>query len=329
MARPLRIEFSGAIYHVMSRGNARQRIFRDARDYQRLCKGLEQTVDRFGVEVFCFVCMPNHLHLLLRTPEPNLSRAMQYLLSGYANWFSHRHQRPGHLFQGRFKGELIEDESYFWTASRYIHLNPVRGKRPLVEHPRDWKWSSYPGYDRRDKRVRWVAYERLYSAWQGEMGGVNVESAYRRFVEAGLAEPPANPFQEAAHGWLLGSQQFIDRIKRLMKEPQHPDEVPSARRLGNLPMAAVIGAVADYFGTTPAAFACRRSTASGRDVAAWLARRLTSATLRELAEPFGLRHPDSVSNLVRRANAAINQSRRLQQDVATIQNSLTKTENRV
>ena len=146
MARPLRIEFPGAIYHVMSRGNARQQIFQDQRDYQRLVDGLAQTVERCGWELLSFVLMPNHLHLFLRTPQPNLSCGMQYLLSGYANWYAKRHQRAGHLFQGRFKGELIEDESYFWTVSRYVHLNPVRGQRPPVEHPTDWSWSSYPGY---------------------------------------------------------------------------------------------------------------------------------------------------------------------------------------
>jgi SAM-dependent methyltransferase len=91
---------------------------------------------------------------------------MQYLTSGYANWCGRRHRRPGHTFQGRFKSELIEDESYFWTVSRYIHLNPVRGKRPLAVHPRDWPWSSYSGYDRRRRRVEWVAYDALYSAWR-------------------------------------------------------------------------------------------------------------------------------------------------------------------
>ena len=206
----------------MSRGNARQRIFRDARDYQRLCEGLEQTVERFGFEILSFVCL-------------------------YAD----------------------------------------------------------PGYDHRDKRVRWVVYEALYRAWRGEMGGSNVEAACRAFVDAGLAKPPANPFQEAVHGWLLGSQQFIDRIRRLMKEPKHRDELPSACRLANLPVETVIGAVAEYYGTTPAAFACRRSAAPGPDLAAWLARRFMSATLRELAAPFGLGHPDSVSNLVRRANEAV------------------------
>jgi REP element-mobilizing transposase RayT len=329
MGRPLRIEFPGAIYHVMTRGNARRRIFREEGDYQRLSEGLEETVDRFGFEVFSFVWMPNHIHLFFRTPEPNLSRGMQYLLSGYANWFSARHQRPGHLFQGRFKGELIEDENYFWTVSRYIHLNPVRGKRPLVDHPRDWRWSSYPGYGRRRERVDWVAYDQVYRAWQGEIGGANVEAAYRRFVEAGLAKPPDNPFRDAVHGWLLGSQEFVDRIKRLMKEPTHRDEVPSARRLANLPVESVIAAVADYYETTPEAFCRRRSTAPGRDLAAWLARRLTGATLRDLAEPFGLGHPDSVSNLVRRANEAIDKSKRLRQDVKAIRKHLAKTENRV
>ncbi len=153
MARALRIQFPGAIYHAMARGNARQKIFRDEQDYRRLLEGLEATVDKFGFEVFSFVCMPNHIHLFFRTPEPNLSRGMQYLLSGYANWFNARHRRSGHLFQGRFKGELVEDDRYFWSVSRYIHLNPVRGKRPLVKRPEEWRWSSYPGYRWKSKQV--------------------------------------------------------------------------------------------------------------------------------------------------------------------------------
>ena len=146
MARPLRIEFEGAIYHVMARGNAGQVICTEPDDYHRLREGLAQTVGRYGWETAAFALMPNHLHLLIRTPQPNLSRGMQYLLSGYANWHARRHERPGHLFQGRFRGELIEDETYFWAVSRYIHLNPVRGRRPLAPHPRDWPWSSIREY---------------------------------------------------------------------------------------------------------------------------------------------------------------------------------------
>ena len=142
MARPLRIEYAGAIYHIISRGNARQIIFLDDKDREKMLKDLEDSVVRYGWEMFSFCLMPNHLHLIFRTPQPNLSRGMQRLLSTYANGFAKRHRRPGHLFQGRFKGELVEDETYFWAVSRYIHLNPVRGRRPLVRHPRDFPWSS-------------------------------------------------------------------------------------------------------------------------------------------------------------------------------------------
>ena len=136
MSRPLRIDFSGAIYHVMARGNGRQDIVCDDGDRQRLTDGLEATVGRYGWELFSYVLMTNHLHAFFRTPAPNLSRGMQYWLSGYANWWCKRHHYSGHVFQGRFKGQLVEDDTYFWAVSRYIHLNPVRAG--LVGHPADW-----------------------------------------------------------------------------------------------------------------------------------------------------------------------------------------------
>ena len=126
MPRRLRIEFDGAIYHVMTRGNARQDIVHDDDDRTRLLADLERTVLRFGWEVLAFVVMGNHLHLLLKTPRPNLAKGMQAFLSAYALYAAHRRRRPGHLFQGRYKAEMIEDETYYWTVSRYIHLNPVR-----------------------------------------------------------------------------------------------------------------------------------------------------------------------------------------------------------
>jgi putative transposase len=270
MARPLRTAFPGAIYHVMSRGNARQVVFRDELDYQRMVDGLAQTVDRFGWELLSFVLIPNHFHLFLRTPRPNLSRGMQYLVSGYANWHAKRHRRPGHLFQGRFKNELIEDESYFWTVSRYVHLNPVRGKVPLAVHPRDWPWSSYRGYAQRRHRVEWVAYDLIYSAWRGEVGGGDPEAAYRRFVEAGLTEPPENPLRHAVHGWLVGTEAFVARIRSQVQPPRHQDEVPASRRLASLDSKTVIAAVAEYYGVDSDKFRMSRSRELSRDVAAWL-----------------------------------------------------------
>ncbi len=330
MARPLRIEYAGAIYHVMSRGNARQAIFRDDADRQKLRDDLEDTVVRCGWELFAFVFMPNHFHLFFRTPRPNLSRGMQRLLSTYGNQYAKRHRRPGHLFQGRFKGELIEDESYFWTVSRYIHLNPVRGKRPLVSHPRDWPWSSYLGYADKRKRLSFVAYDILLEAWQGGSGGSNPAAAYRRYVEQGLKTPPENPFKKGAHGWLLGGHGFVDRIRTEMKSPRFADEVPRARPLGSVDVESVFAAVTRHDEVDPKILSIRGDGHLARAAAAWLARRLTTATLRELSVPLGLGRPESVSNLTRRIDRDLAKNPKLQKELRLIESRiLLKTNNKV
>ena len=325
MARPLRIEYPGAIHHVMSRGNLRRSVFEDERDYQRLLEGLEQTVRRFGWDLLSFVLMPNHFHLFLRTPEPNLSRGMQYLVSGYANWYAKRHRRPGHLTQGRFKATLVEDESYFWTVSRYVHLNPVWGKRPLAAHPAEWPWSSYAGYARRRDCVGWVAYEAIYAARQGEMGGSQTEASYRRFVEAGLAIMPEDPCREAAGGWLLGSPKFVKRLRR----DDHAEVSRRGPRRASPGVLRLPGGPRDRGRAlwdrrrSLLAAAQRRSEPGSGCLAA---RELTPVTLRELSAAFGLTHPDSVRNLIRRVDRALLGSRPLRDEIEAIRQRLLKTE---
>ncbi len=222
----------------------------------------------------------------------------------------------------RFRGVLIEDDSYFWAVSRYLHLNPVRGKRPLVVHPRDWQWSSYRGY---------VVKQIVLSGWlmiacfvrgKVKMGGFHPERSYRRFVEAGIDDPPANPLRAAWEGWVLGSKAFLKRIKRRMSRLRQRDQVPRARRFLSLDAEEVVAAVAKYYEVDTAAYAARRSTATGRDLAAYMAHCRTTATLRERAALFGLGHPDSVSNLIRRAEKAIAQSAALNKNLEQIEKSL-------
>jgi putative transposase len=306
----------------MARGNGKQLLFHGDDDYQRMTDGLEKTVGRTSWEVFAFVWMPNHIHLFFRTPRPNLSKGMQYLLSGYANWYAKRHRRMGHLFQGRFKGELIEDESYFWTVSRYLHLNPQRTKRPLAKHPADWRWSSYRGYARRRDRLGFVAYDSTFEAMQSDYGVKDPARAYRRFVEAGVVDPPDNPFDAAWEGWLLGSKKFLNRIKAQFVDPKQPDQVRQARRLRSPSAADVISAVAAHFQVPISQYDQRRSSAAGRDLAAYLAHHYTTATLRELAPHFGLTHPDSVSNLTRRAAKQLEASNKQQKGIRVIIESL-------
>ena len=147
MARRLRIQYPNAIYHVMARGNGRQDIVADDGDRGRLLVCLERAVNRSGWVLYAFVVLTNHLHLVLKTPRPNLAKGMQLFLSSYANGWARRHQHSGHLFQGRYRTELVEDETYPWVLTRYVHLNPVRAG--LAAKPDAWRWSSCPGYFRR------------------------------------------------------------------------------------------------------------------------------------------------------------------------------------
>ncbi len=124
--------------------------------------------------------MPNHIHALIKTPHPNLCRGMQRWLSGYANGYAKRNRRTGHLFQGRYKAFPVEDEGYYWSLSRYIHLNPTIGIRPLVTSPEEYAFSSYAGYARKSRRVDWIAYEDHHRYWRGRHGGKDPVTAYRR-----------------------------------------------------------------------------------------------------------------------------------------------------
>ena len=159
MPRKPRVQFPGAVYHIVTRGDGRRELFHDEGHYERFTRGLSDEVKRSAWKVLAFCWMPNHIHLLLTTPEPNLSAGMQHWLSGYANWYAKRNRPTGHLFPGRYKSFLVEHESYYWTLSRYVHLNPCVGQRTLCDRPHGWKHSSYGGYAQKRGRLDFVDYE--------------------------------------------------------------------------------------------------------------------------------------------------------------------------
>src|SRR3972149_660628 len=141
MARPLRIEFAGALYHVTSRGNAQANIFGDDDDREQLLSLLFNTVTRYDWYCHAYCLMDNHYHLLIETGTPSLSRGMKLLNGTYTQYFNRQHRRVGHVFQGRFKAILIQKESYLLELARYIVLNPVRAQ--MVRSAKEWRWSSY------------------------------------------------------------------------------------------------------------------------------------------------------------------------------------------
>jgi len=221
MARPLRIEFAGAVYHVMSRGNARQDIVLDDADREKRLDWLRRTVETYGWRLHAFALMRNHDHLFFETPEPNLSAGMQYINGSYTSYFNRRHRRCGHLFQGRFKAHLIEEDNYFLEVSRYIHLNPVRAK--VVTRLEQYPWSSYRGYQRASRTIPWMTYERVLGEF--DVSSSQAQRAYTRFVRAGIEEPPSSPFAAALEGVVLGSDRFVARVRRLLDD--RPTDDPS------------------------------------------------------------------------------------------------------
>ena len=186
MARPLRIEFPGAIHHVTSRGNERRPIVHDDVDRRMFLTFLGQAVRRFGWSLTAWVLMTNHFHLVIQTPDANLSRGMHWLNSAYAGWFNHRHARCGHLFQGRFKSFLVETGTSLREVVRYVVLNPVRAQ--MVSHPEQYAWSSYRSSAGLDGAEDWLDTQSLMELFDSDADAGR--GIYRDYVLAKINESP-------------------------------------------------------------------------------------------------------------------------------------------
>lgn len=307
MPRRLRIQYPGAIYHVMARGNGRQKIVRDDADREQLLAGLERCVHRNGWRIFAFVVLSNHFHLVLKTPEPNLARGMQVFLSSYANAWARRHGFVGHVFQGRYRTELIEDETYLWTVTRYVHLNPVRAG--LVAHPADWRWSSYPSYANLRRRLDWLACTELLDSWGGQFGGKDAATAYRGYVTAGLADAPNSPWDDADGGWILGGPKFRAKLAKLVRAQTSTERRRESRLMKGVELRRVVDAVCSRYGIDASELSRRGSRHEARAALAYLAREHTASTNADLVEILGVSRPESVPNLTRRFAAWLGTNR--------------------
>jgi putative transposase len=186
MSRPLRIDYPGTFYHVMSRGNEQRAIFYDEFDYKKFLEFLGETTEKFHLEVHAYVLMSNHYHLLVKTQQSNLSRSIQWLGVSYAGWFNRQHKRSGHLFQGRFKSFLIENERYFAAMGYYIHGNPVRAR--LVKNSAEYVWSSNRAYADKGAAPRWLVTDIILGISGGRRKFCLEQEAYLLKSESPLAE---------------------------------------------------------------------------------------------------------------------------------------------
>jgi hypothetical protein len=214
----------------------------------------------------------------------------------------------GHLFQGRFKAQLIEEEGYYLEISRYIHLNSVRAE--LAPRPEAWRWSSYPGYHRAADQLGWVTYRRVLSEFGKD--AVEARRAYRRFVQAGLAEPPACPWAKAFGGLIVGSDAFAQRIRRLLGDRPADPDLPQLAALKARPsLEEIVRVVGRHFGGVSEGWSTgSRCDGISRAVAAYLARRQYGYSAGEVARSLGYRGHSSVSTAVCRVQSGTDAVRR-------------------
>jgi putative transposase len=209
MARPLRISYPGAFYHVTSRGNEQKSIFKSKRDREKFIEYLESAVKRYDAVIHAYCLMDNHYHLLLETPSGNLSKIMAHINGAYTTYYNVKRDRFGHLFQGRYKAIIIEADEYAKELSRYIHLNPVRAK--IVNLPEEYEWSSYTYYIGKKKPPEWLKMEFILGYFGKKQ--LDAQKRYKDFVSIMIDKQYETPLKDVVGSTILGTQEFISFIK--------------------------------------------------------------------------------------------------------------------
>ena len=327
MARHLRVEFPGAIYHVSCRmiGDGRHlkesRLFVDDKDRARFVDCLSERVEQYNIRMYLFVCMLNHYHLVFETPEGNCAKFMQSLSTAYTVYYNLRHGRHGHVLDGRYKAKLVDGDEYLLALSRYVHLNPVRVRgvkdRPIeeqVKYLREYAWGTYPSYIGQRKAFDFVEY----GAILGQMSGTRHARPrqYQKFVESGIAEEdekintalkksPRSIGGDAFRAW-------VDELYQKLVESRRSPEDASFRRITEpLPADAVIAALAEVAGVPVAAFNRRRRDSALRGMAGLFLVRYAGMTQREVASKIGAGSGGAISRQIRKVRELTRSDRRL------------------
>jgi REP element-mobilizing transposase RayT len=288
-------------------------IFYEKIDYERFKGYLTEAKERYGYVLHCYVLMTNHYHLLIETPQGNISQVMHYVNASYTNYLNKKRGRSGHLFQGRYKAILIDHNNYLLELSRYVHLNPVRAH--LVERPEDYAYSSYRSYISKEREAI-VSPELILS-----MISLDHKSAarrYRAFVEMAIGKDVQSPLKDVYGGVILGSQQFIkDALSKLKETVWRQEDIAQRRELLTAWRAEdIMGAVAQYFDLSLDEFLANGK--AGRDIAIYLLKSHAGMTNRQIGGLFGGISYSAVAKAHQRFSVKVMKDRSLQKTVKEI-----------
>ncbi len=313
MARPLRIQYNGAFYHITARGNDRKKIFFSKGDYEKFKEYLGNALEKYEYVLHCYMLMTNHYHLLIETPNGNLSKIMHYLNGSYTNYINRRKRKNGHLFQGRYKAILIDKDSFLLELSRYIHLNPVRAN--MVQKPEDYVQSSYRWYIGKN-RGNSLVYKDLILKMISRTGSAS--KRYKEFVESGINENIENPSKDLFASSILGSKDFVkEALSRLKDGILEKKEISYRKDLDSAyTVDRVINYVADHFKISNDEIIQDRG--EYRKIAIYIIKKKTSLTNRQVGELFGGLSYSAVAKVYERFSKHLSHDKKKKKNIAKI-----------
>lgn len=332
MARALRVEYEGAIYHVTARGNERNPIFRSDEDRRFFIKKLAFATETHHIRLYAYVLMTNHYHFLLETPRANLSAFMHQFNTTYTVYFNRRYERSGHLFGGRYKAKLVEGDPYLLKLTRYLHANPVKTKEMANKSPAeaisflsDYPWSTFPAYIGKVPKDDFVDYAPLSLLIKCDKKQ-KLGNAYRKYIELGLAETDAE-FHEILNrsSKAIGSDLFCQHTEELYREQAQkgcPLDVAFRRVEIGTDSQRIISAICNHFQASPDVLTHRRSTDPARLLVAKLLNEEAGLTQRNIAKTLGLSDGSSISRLLKKADQSILSNRSLNEAYIKIKTAI-------
>ena len=277
MARPLRIEYPGAYYHVTSRGNEQKDIFKSRRDREKFLEYLASATERYGAAIHAWCLMSNHYHLLLETPAGNLSQIMRHINGAYTTYFNVKRKRSGHLLQGRYKAILVEADEYLAELSRYIHLNPVRAG--IVERPEQYQWSSYQSFIGQSKPPAWLKTGFTLGCFAKKES--DARRKYKSFVEGMIGKEYESLESKTFGASILGNADFVEEVSSAHIRGKEDVNIPTLKHFASMPSPEEI------IKEATAVFPDNEKLA--RQVGIYLCHKCSGMRLQEIGDRFNVR----------------------------------------